>query len=124
MGELTASAVMAANVSILAHTLGKAPESNGEFLMQNRIIGEVNASQVTTCADSRCKGTLRPPGCICTKGAEAGKGSNGAYLMEAKSDQIHTVWQTPCVWQTPWHAHCTAMRCARDHALFLRELSA
>ena len=121
---------MASNVSILAHVLGKAPETGGSYLMQNRIIGQVNATQVTTCSPARCKGTLRPTGCTCTKGAEAGKGcesclsaqgiaapsfvpsllclvvlsrlkktllllANGAYLMEAKSDQVHTIWQTP-----------------------------
>lgn len=95
MGEMTASAVTASNVSILMHLLGKAPESNGVFLVQNRIIGQVNSAQVTTCSPARCKGTLRPAGCTCTKGAEAGKGSNGAYLLEPKSDQVHTIWQTP-----------------------------
>ena len=94
MGEMTAGMVTASNVSVLMHLLGKSPESNGEYLMQNRIIGEVNSTQVTTCSPARCKGTLRPTGCICTKGAEAGKGSNGAYLMEPKSDQVHTIWMT------------------------------
>jgi hypothetical protein len=95
MGELTAGGAMASNVSILAHVLGKAPEGGGAYLVQNRIIGQVNATQVTTCSPARCTGTLRPVGCTCTRGAEAGKGSNGAYLMEAQSDQLHTVWQTP-----------------------------
>jgi hypothetical protein len=95
MGEMTASAVTASNVSILMHVLGKAPETGGEYLMQNRIIGQVNSSQVTPCGAARCKGTLRPPGCMCTKGADAGAGSNGAYLMQPKSDQVHTLWHTP-----------------------------
>ena len=89
MGEMTASSVTASNVSILAHVLGTAPESGGSYLMQNRIIGQVDASQVTPCDAARCEGTLRPPGCVCTRGSEAGKGSNGAYLMLPKSDQVH-----------------------------------
>jgi hypothetical protein len=70
---------MASRVAILAHVLGKAPETGGSYLMQNRIIGEVNATQVTTCSPARCKGTLRPTGCTCTKGAEAGKGCEYPY---------------------------------------------
>jgi hypothetical protein len=94
LGESIASSVLASNISILTHALGFAPQTQGEYLIQNRIIGEVNASMVTTCAPARCAGTLRPTGCTCTKGSEAGKGSNGAYLMEAKSDQVHTIWRT------------------------------
>ena len=95
MGELTASTVVASNVSILVHMLGKAPETHGAYLMQNRIIGQVNSTQVTTCSPARCAGTLRPTGCICTRGGDAGQFSNGAYLLEPKSDQVHTIWSTP-----------------------------
>ena len=93
MVESIASTVVAPNVSILVHALGKSPDTGGRYLMRNRIIGQINATQTVPCGDARCAGTLRPPGCVCAKGTDAG--GTGAYLMEPVSDQVHTVWRTP-----------------------------
>ena len=82
------------NVSILMHQLGAAPDYGGSFLTQNRIIGQVNSSEVVECAPSRCAGTGRPSPCYCTKGAESG-GAEGSYTLNAVSNQVHTIWRTP-----------------------------
>ena len=37
--------------------------------------------------------TLRPPGCVCTKGSDSGDGS--FYSMLPTSNQLHSVWHTP-----------------------------
>ena len=95
MSEAVASTVTASNVSILAHVLGKAPGTGGRYLMRNRLIGQVDASQTTPCSDARCAGTLRPPGCTCTKGSDSGAGAGGAVLMNPVSDQVHIIWHTP-----------------------------
>ena len=81
------------NVSVLAHVLGKAPDTNGVYMMRNRLIGQVDKSSTTTCSDQRCAETLRPPGCVCTKGSDSGDGS--FYSMLPTSNQLHSVWHTP-----------------------------
>ena len=58
-----------------------------------KIIGQINASQTVPCGDTRCAGTLRPPGCTCARGADAG--GVGSYVMEPASDQVHAIWHTP-----------------------------
>lgn len=81
------------NTSILMHRLGKARATGGSFMFRNRMIGQVDQSDTTTCSDARCAETLRPSGCVCTKGAD--DGTSAHYTMLAKSDQLHSVWHTP-----------------------------
>ena len=61
--------------------------------MRNRMIGQVDQSDTIACSDERCAETLRPSGCICTKGAD--DGTSAHYTMLAKSDQLHSIWHTP-----------------------------
>ena len=108
----------APNVSILAHVLGKAPLTAGSYLMRNRIIGQVDASQTTTCSDARCAGTLRPPGCVCTKGAD--DGAAGYYLLLPVSNQVRGLQCGEYIVDIlgPIHALCLHVCCERLSSLF------
>lgn len=82
------------NVSILAHVLGKSPKTDGSYMVQNRLIGQVDVAQTVKCSEARCNATLRPAGCTCTHGADAGE-PNSHYTMLPVSNQVHTIWHTP-----------------------------
>lgn len=86
--ENEAGYYVGSNVSILMHLLGK----KEPYMMRNRMIGQVDQSNTTTCSDTRCAETLRPTGCVCTKGAD--DGTSAHYTMMAKSDQLHSLWHT------------------------------
>lgn len=78
----------ASNVSILLHTFGAAPETNGVFTMKNRMIGEISAKNQSTCSKDRCTQTFRPFPCAC-----AGGGS--WHTLFPRSKQVHVVSHTP-----------------------------
>lgn len=87
------------NVSVLVHTLGVAPSSDGKYLLRNRLIGQIDRSQVVLCDPARCANTLRPSPCYCEKGSESGLNQSTVdgpgYVMKNVSDQVHTIWRTP-----------------------------
>ena len=75
------------NVSILVHKYGSSPSTNGEYMVRNRMMGQIDGANIQSCSKARCEETLRPFPCAC-----AGGGSWHVLLPQPR--QVHVVSHT------------------------------